>query len=351
MGPVPSADRCPFTQYRRQTGWRSCPKRSPKRMRHLIGARSRAHRTRARHLSELLREVVMNQPGQIAHRRARGQGEGLLQIRLLPRLLAVDANHSESLEGTTSQFLDPFAADRRNRALVPPVLDEPLEQFQILSGVGPVQPGENQDCRLVHPARARLLGRLPAHRHQRQGLLAEKALHQLQALERTFDGHYQPDQVRRPNRVVDPGLDILLAYRRQIHDLDRDILEWHHSRRRLPCRQRILGDLGFRVSQPRYERRLPPVGRADEDHLTGAFPRNVMARSASAGLVPGLTLELRDARFEIGLDLLGAFVLGHFPQHLLQRGKPLLRSDCPPEAVLGCAVGGSEIRGHPSHRS
>ena len=103
------------------------------------------------------------------------------------------------------------------------------------------------------------------------------------------------------------------------------------------------------VRQRPQQRRLPGVGRADQDPLARSLAPhvpgiNAMARAALAVLA--LLLELGEAAPEICLKLLGALVLGQERHHLAQRLELLVVRRGLAEALLRVLVLGREIRRH-----
>ena len=63
--------------------------------------------------------------------------------------------------------------------------------------------------------------------------------------------HYQPDRVSRLQQAGHPRLHTSRRNRRKIDELERDVLETEHPRKRFPRRARKRPDFGFRSRQSR----------------------------------------------------------------------------------------------------
>ena len=129
--------------------------------------------------------------------------------------------------------------------------------------------------------------------------------------------------------------------------MDLDIDVGHHPGDRLPRGEGILADLGGGLAEDCDQRRLPGVGRADQDYL----PRPLtIDRYRKTALAPSrlfrVVFQLGKPPLQIAAQVLRPLVLRDDGQHLLKRRQLLLGSLRLPEALLHLQILGGQIRRH-----
>jgi hypothetical protein len=160
------------------------------------------------------------------------------------------------------------------------------------------------------------------------------------------DDHQQ--QIGLADDRAHPGVAGLLGDRRQVDELDAHVLVEHHGRLGELGGEWVRRDLRRGVGQGGQEPGLAGVGRPDERDLAGALlaDRVELGRGRAAALLLGLVAQLRDAGAQVGLEVVGALVLGHDRQHGLQRLDLLGGRAGPPIGLLGLVVRRWQVRGH-----
>jgi hypothetical protein len=150
-------------------------------------------------------------------------------------------------------------------------------------------------------------------------------------------------------RAWHPGLEELGAHRRQVEKLEVDVLVGEHPGQRDLRGERVGSGGGVRAGQPRMKARLAGVGWTQQRDLRCAFrPHDQRGSAARPTLArPGDVLrQLLDPRLEVGLDVLGALVLGDRAQHLAQAFEPFLRLTRLAIGLLGRLVLRREVGRH-----
>ena len=147
---------------------------------------------------------------------------------------------------------------------------------------------------------------------------------------------------------------MLRRHRRQVDELEVDLVEDQHARLGILRRERVFRDRGARSGEPRVQRGLARVGRPDERDLRRALgtddERGAAARAALLRPLQFLG-ELLDAALDVGLEMIGPLVLGDRAQHLVQPVEPLARIARFPERGLRRLVLGAQVCRHRDRRA
>ena len=159
--------------------------------------------------------------------------------------------------------------------------------------------------------------------------------------------HHEDAERGRAQHLRKPGFVELFRDRRQIHQLDLDVLVFHHAGQRHARGEGIIGHLGVGVRERGQKLRLAGVGWADQSHLPGAFlVHQVERRRVRGAFLLRILAGLRQPPLDVGLHLLGPLVLGDGGEHALEGGDFFGWGLGGLIVALGAYVIGTEIRRH-----
>ena len=141
--------------------------------------------------------------------------------------------------------------------------------------------------------------------------------------------------------VGQPWLQEIRRYRWQVDQLKMHVIMREHARYRMMGGVGVRTDVAVRSRQQSMHGRLPGVRRAYQAELRGALRAHDMRRTGTprAFLWPGeLLRKLLDPGLYVGLEVIGAFVLGDCAQHLAQAREALFRFACVAIGLFGFLV-------------
>ena len=286
---------------------------------------------------ERSREVLVNQTRHIVNGAARAHRERGAHVRRTAWGLGVDAGDLEPLEQEPSDRIEAGAGlDRRCDAWqigAAELAERGDFAVRILEkiGLGRDRQGRqpNRERIVVFGLRVGRLQRLVPVREQRDSPFAEKRPSLLGAFEARGLGEIDDEQrrVRGLQGVHDPGNRMVAGDRRQIHELEVDVLERQHRRLGEPSGEGVGADLGVCTGELGDKSGFSGVRGSEHRNLCGTLRSNDERRSG-AGTAPLRTRELLgellDPRLDVALEMLGALVLGDGAQHLPQALEPFL---------------------------
>ena len=165
---------------------------------------------------------------------------------------------------------------------------------------------------------------------QRDTSRAERSMHVYHLFDASRLGKVNDKQHRvcALERRLQPGNRMLGSDRRQINELKVDVFVRHHPGQRKLGGERVRRIMRARSGQSRVQQGFAGVRRSDQRNLRRSLGSNDQCRTAvptAAAADVDLVAQLLDARFDIGLEALGAFMLGNRAQHFAQAFQPLAR--------------------------
>jgi hypothetical protein len=154
-------------------------------------------------------------------------------------------------------------------------------------------------------------------------------------------------------RVGQPRHGVLRRDRRQVDQLEGDVLEAQHARLGGLGGEWVWLHIGVRAGEPGVQGRLPGIRGTEQRHLAGALPAHHGGWPCPGTALAGrgeLLGEVLDAAPDVASEMLGALVLGNGAEHFPQPAEPVLGSAGLAELGLGGLVLGRDIGRHLHHQ-